>query len=178
MKPAIARAAGPTALVSDWTQRDTSFWGALKVERNVMRLILMLVVAIAALNIISGLIMLVKNKGRDIAILRSMGAGQGAILRIFVMAGASVGALGTAAGLIIGVLFCVEIEAIQDFVEAVTGQAVFSSDVYFLSHIPAKVDWAEVGFIAVFALALSFLATLPPAMRASRLDPVEALRYE
>ncbi|MEO8113053.1 MAG: lipoprotein-releasing ABC transporter permease subunit [Phenylobacterium sp.] len=178
LKAAVNQAAGPAALVADWTQRDSSFWGALKVERNVMRLILMLLVAIAAMNIISGLVMLVKNKGRDIAILRTMGAGQGSILRIFFMAGASVGALGTAAGLAIGVLFCVYIGPIQSFVEWATGQAVFSSDVYFLSRIPAKVDWAEVGLISFWALTMSFLATLPPAWRASRLDPVEALRYE
>jgi lipoprotein-releasing system permease protein len=143
-----------------------------------MRLILMLLVLIAAMNIISGLVMLVKNKGRDIAILRTMGAGQGSILRIFFMAGGSVGALGTAAGLLIGVLFCQYIGPIQSFVEWATGQAVFSSDVYFLSRIPAKVDWSEVGFIVFWALAASFVATLPPAWRASRLDPVEALRYE
>ncbi|WP_293906989.1 lipoprotein-releasing ABC transporter permease subunit [Phenylobacterium sp.] len=178
MKAPIARAAGPAAVVSDWTQRDSSFWGALKVERAVMRLILMLVVAIAALNIISGLIMLVKNKGRDIAILRTMGAGQGSILRIFFMAGASVGVLGTAAGLAVGILFCTYIDQIQDVVEYVTGQAVFSSDVYYLSHVPAKTDWAEVALIVFWSLAVSFLATLPPAWRASRLDPVEALRYE
>jgi lipoprotein-releasing system permease protein len=178
MKPAIAKAAGPMAVVSDWTQRDTSFWGALKVERSVMRLILMLLVAIAAMNIISGLVMLVKNKGRDIAILRTIGAGQGGILRIFFMAGASVGVLGTAAGLMIGVLFCLYISPIQGFVEWVTGQQVFASDVYFLSRIPAKVDWAEVGLITFWSLAMSFVATLPPAWRASRLDPVEALRYE
>ncbi|MET0271712.1 MAG: lipoprotein-releasing ABC transporter permease subunit [Phenylobacterium sp.] len=178
LKAAVNRAAGPTALVTDWTQRDSSFWGALKVERNVMRLILMLLVAIAAMNIISGLVMLVKNKGRDIAILRTMGAGQGSILRIFFMSGAAIGVLGTIAGLLIGILFCLNIEPIQDFVEWATGQAVFSSDVYFLSHIPAKVDWREVSIITFWALAMSFLATLPPAWRASRLDPVEALRYE
>ena len=178
MKAAINKAAGPAALVGDWTQRDASFWDALKVERSVMRLILMLLVAIAAMNIISGLVMLVKNKGRDIAILRTMGAGQGSILLIFMMAGAAVGALGTVAGLLIGSLFCVYIDQIQGLVERISGQAVFSSDVYFLSHIPAKVDWLEVAFISVFALAMSFLATLPPAYRASRLDPVEALRYE
>jgi lipoprotein-releasing system permease protein len=178
LKPRIAQAAGPMAIVTDWTQRDTSFWGALKVERAVMRLILMLLVAIAALNIISGLVMLVKNKGRDIAILRTMGAGQGSILRIFVMAGGSVGVLGTIAGLAIGVLFCLYIQEIQGLVEWVTGQQVFASDVYFLSRIPAKVDWVEVAFITFFAMAMSFLATLPPAWRASRLDPVEALRYE
>ena len=178
MKPAVARAAGPGALVTDWTQRDSSFWGALKVERNVMRLILMLLVAIAAMNIISGLVMLVKNKGRDIAILRTMGASGGSILRIFFMSGAMVGVLGTIAGLLLGTLFSVYIDQIQSFVEWVTGQAVFSSDVYFLSRLPAKVDWAEVGVITFWALAMSFIATLPPAWRASRLDPVEALRYE
>jgi lipoprotein-releasing system permease protein len=178
LKPAIAMAAGPAALVADWTQRDTSFWGALKVERNVMRLILMLLVAIAAMNIISGLVMLVKNKGRDIAILRTMGASAGSVLRIFFMSGAMVGALGTAAGLLLGVLVSVYIDPIQSFVEWATGQAVFSSDVYFLSRLPAKVDWAEVALITFWALAMSFVATLPPAWRASRLDPVEALRYE
>ncbi|HEV2532585.1 lipoprotein-releasing ABC transporter permease subunit [Phenylobacterium sp.] len=178
MKASIARAAGPTAVVTDWTQRDTSFWGALKVERSVMRLILLLLIGIAALNIISGLIMLVKNKGRDIAILRTMGAGQGSILRIFIMAGGAVGVLGTLAGLIIGVLFCLYISPIQGFVEWVTGQQVFASDVYFLSRIPAKVDWIEVAFIVVFSMGMSFLATLPPSWNASRLDPVEALRYE
>ncbi|WP_068875407.1 MULTISPECIES: lipoprotein-releasing ABC transporter permease subunit [unclassified Phenylobacterium] len=178
LKGPITKAVGPAAIVNDWTQRDSSFWGALKVERNVMRLILMLLVAIAAMNIISGLVMLVKNKGRDIAILRTMGAGQGSILRIFFMAGAGVGALGTAAGLIIGVLFCAYIGPIQGFVEYVTGQAVFASDVYYLSRIPAKVDWAEVALIVSWSLGMSFLATLPPSWRASRLDPVEALRYE
>ena len=141
-------------------------------------LILMLLVAIAAMNIISGLVMLVKNKGRDIAILRTIGAGQGSILRIFFMAGASVGVLGTLAGLTIGSLFCVYIGPIQGAVEWVTGQAVFSSDVYYLSRVPAKVDWAEVGVIVSWALGMSFLATLPPALRASKIDPVEALRYE
>lgn len=178
LKSAVAQAAGSAASVTDWTQRNQAFWGALQVERAVMRLILMLIVAIAALNIISGLIMLVKNKGRDIAILRTMGAGQGAILRIFFMAGASVGAAGTLAGLTLAVLFCTFIAQIQDAIEGLTGLSLFSSDVYFLSHVPAKIDWVEVGGIVAFALGASFLATLPPAWRASRLDPVEALRYE
>ena len=178
LKAAVTRAAGPAALVADWTQRDSSYWGALKVERNVMRLILMLIVAIAALNIISGLTMLVKNKGRDIAILRTIGAGQGAILRIFFLAGASIGTLGTAAGLALGALVSLYIGPIQSVVEWATGQAVFSSDVYFLSRLPAKVDWVEVSIIVGFSLAMSMICTLPPAWRASRLDPVEALRYE
>jgi lipoprotein-releasing system permease protein len=178
MKPEIARIVGPAAIVTDWTQKNASYWGALQVERNVMRLILMMLVAIAALNIISGLIMLVKNKGRDIAILRTMGAGQGSILRIFFMAGAAVGVLGTLAGLIIGVLFCLYIGPIQSAVEWVTGAQVFSSDVYFLSRVPAKVDWSEVSVIVAWSLGMAFVATLPPAWQASRLDPVEALRYE
>ena len=178
LKPAISRAAGPTALVADWTQRDASYWGALKVERNVMGLILSLLVVIAAMNIISGLVMLVKNKGRDIAILRTIGAGQGSILRIFFMAGATIGAAGTLAGLALGVLVSVYIGPLQSFVEWATGQQVFASDVYFLSRLPAKVDWTEVAIIVGFSLAMSMLWTLPPAWRASRLDPVEALRYE
>jgi lipoprotein-releasing system permease protein len=178
MKAAINKAAGPAAIVNDWTQRDSSFWGALKVERSVMRLILMLLVAIAAMNIISGLVMLVKNKGRDIAILRTMGAGQGAIMRIFFMAGAAVGVLGTIAGLAIGALFCIYIQPIQNFLEWVTGTSLFSADVYFLTHIPAKIDWGEVALVTGWGLFMSFVATLPPAWRASRIDPVEALRYE
>ena len=178
IKPAITAATGPNGVVTDWRSKNQSFFNALEVERSTMRLILLLIVAIAAANIISGLVMLVKNKGRDIAILRTMGAGQGSILRIFFMAGAAVGALGTAAGLTLGVLFCTYIGPIQDAVEYLTGQSVFSSDVYYLSHVPAKVDWAEVSLIIAWALGMSFVATLPPAWRASRIDPVEALRYE
>jgi lipoprotein releasing system, transmembrane protein, LolC/E family len=178
LKAAINAAAGPSAIVTDWTQRDSSFWDALKIERVMMRMILMLLVAIAALNIISGLVMLVKNKGRDIAILRTIGAGQGAILRIFFMAGASIGVLGTIAGLVLGILFCAYITPIQHALEVITGAVLFSSDVYFLDRVPAKIDWAEVAIVTSWGLAMSCLATLPPAWRASRLDPVEALRYE
>jgi len=178
MKPALAAAAGPGAVVTDWTDKNQAYFGALTVEHNVMFLILALLVLIASLNIISALVMLVKNKGRDIAILRTMGAGQGAILRVFFLCGAAVGVLGTAAGLLIGVVFCWRIGDIQRFVEWVTGTQVFNAQVYFLSRVPAKIEWSEVAAITVIALAASFLATLPPAWRASRLDPVEALRYE
>ncbi|MDR3510356.1 MAG: lipoprotein-releasing ABC transporter permease subunit [Caulobacteraceae bacterium] len=178
VRPEVARAAGPLGVVTDWRDQNQAFFNALEVERNTMRLILMLIVAIAAMNIISGLIMLVKNKSRDVAILRTMGAGQGAILRIFFLSGAAIGALGTLAGLVLGVLFCAYIQQIQAFVQWVTGANVFDASIYFLSHIPAKLDWREVGFVSVFSLLISFVATLPPAFQAARIDPVEALRYE
>jgi lipoprotein-releasing system permease protein len=163
--------------VTDWRQQSESLVSALQIERNVMRLILMLIVAIAAMNIISGLVMLVKNKGRDIAILRTMGASRASIMRVFMMSGASVGILATLAGAIGGTLFCLNIETIQKVVEFVFGP-VFNADVYFLSQIPAKVEWHEVITTALFAAIASVVATLPPSWRASKLDPVEALRYE
>lgn len=178
IKPDIMAAAGPGVIVMDWRERNKSLFNALQVERTAMRLILMMVVAIAALNIISGLVMLVKNKGRDIAILRTMGASQPAVLRIFFLVGASIGTAGTLTGVVFAILFCAFIEPIQQTLNKLTGVNTFSADVYFLSHIPARIDWAEVGFIVAFSLAACFLCTLPPAFRASRLDPVEALRYE
>lgn len=171
-------AAAPGRMISDWKTRSEGLVSALAIERNVMRLILFLIIAIAALNIISGLVMLVKNKTRDIAVLRTMGATRGSILRVFIMAGASVGVLGTIAGVLVGTLFCLNIETIQRAVEFVSGGSVFDPAVYFLSNIPAKVEWGEVISTAGFALAMSILVTLPPAWRAARLDPVEALRYE
>ena len=178
VRPAILEAAGAGAVVTDWTQRNRAYFNALEVERNVMRLILGILVLIAAMNIISGLIMLVKNKGRDIAILRTMGAGRGSILRIFFMAGAAIGIAGTLCGLLLGVVFCLNIEAIQQGVEYVTGVQVFSSDVYFHNHVPANIEWPEVAIITAWSLLASFVFTLPPALQASSLDPVEALRYE
>jgi len=177
-KEALARLAGPGSVVTDWTQRNRSYFGALAVEHNVMRMIFLFIVALAALNIISGLVMLVKNKGRDIAILRTMGAGRGAILRIFFMAGAMIGLAGTLAGLVFGIVFCLNIETIQRLIEWVTGVQVFNSDVYFLAHVPERIDWWEVAGVSLFALASAFLFSLIPAWRASRLEPVEALRFE
>jgi lipoprotein-releasing system permease protein len=178
VKPAIIQAAGAGAVVTDWRDKNHSFFNALQVEHNVMFLILTLLVMIATLNIISGLVMLVKNKGRDIAILRTMGASQSSILRIFFMCGAMIGVLATIAGLVVGSLFCIFIDPIQSAVEAVTGVSVFSPDTYYLSRLPARIEWGEVAVVAVTALIMSFIATLPPAWRASKLDPVEALRYE
>jgi lipoprotein-releasing system permease protein len=164
-------------LVSDWRQQSESLVSALAIERNVMRLILMLLVAIASMNIISGLVMLVKNKGRDIAILRTMGATQGSIARIFMMAGASIGILATISGVVAGTVFCLGIKGVQKAVEMVFGP-VFNADVYFLSNIPAKVEWPEVIVIGLFSAIASIIATLPPSLRAAKLDPVEALRNE
>jgi lipoprotein-releasing system permease protein len=174
----VATAAGPGAFVQDWRDRLAAFWGALKVERVAMSIILGLVVAIAAMNIISGIVMLVKNKGRDIAILRTIGASPSSILRVFFMAGATIGVAGTLAGLTLGLLFCLNIGAIQHFLEAVTGVQLFNADVYMLDAIPALVDPVDVFWVAMWSLLMSCVASLPPSWNASRIDPVEALRFE
>ncbi len=178
VKALVANAAGPGAVVGDWRDRNLSFFNALEVERVAMRLIMMLIVLIAALNIISGLVMLVKNKGRDIAILRTMGASRGAVLRIFFMAGSLIGVMGTVAGVVLGVLFVVFISPIQSFLEWITGTHLFDPSVYFLTRIPARLEWDEIAFVVLWSLLASCGATFIPALRASQLDPVEALRYE
>jgi lipoprotein-releasing system permease protein len=174
----VGQVVGPGARLIDWQQMNSSLFGALTVERNVMFLILTMIILVAALNIISGLIMLVKDKGGDIAILRTMGATKGAVMRVFFIAGASIGVSGTIAGLIIGVVFCANIENIRQFLSRVTGTTLFDPTIYFLSQMPAKIDPSDVIFVVLMALSLSFLATLLPSWRAARLDPVEALRYE
>jgi lipoprotein-releasing system permease protein len=174
----VADAAARPIFMIDWRQRNATFFNALQVERNVMFLILTLIVLVAALNIVSGLIMLVKDKGPDIAILRTMGASQSAILRIFLITGASIGVIGTFVGLLIGTLICLNIESIRQFLSWVTSTELFSPELYFLSRLPADMDFKETTAVVVMALALSLLATLYPSWRAARLDPVEALRYE
>jgi len=164
--------------VADWRDTNSSFYNALQVERNVMFLILTLIIVVAAFNIISSLIMLVKDKGQDIAILRTMGASRGMIVRIFFYTGASIGIVGTAAGALSGVVFCWNIESIRRWLESLTHTNLFSDEVYFLSRLPAKMDAGEVALIVGMSLVLSFAATIYPAWRAARLDPVEALRRE
>ncbi|MGH6887769.1 MAG: lipoprotein-releasing ABC transporter permease subunit [Rhizomicrobium sp.] len=174
----VARAAGPYARIVTWQDMNSSLFSALQVERNVMFLILTLIILVAALNIVSGLIMLVKDKSSDIAILRTMGAARGAVMRVFLIAGASIGVVGTIVGLVIGVVFCLNIESIREFLSSLTGTQLFNPEIYFLSRMPAEMDAGEVIAVVGMALGLSFLATLYPSWRAARLDPVEALRYE
>lgn len=174
----IRAVAGGAGRLRDWQQTNASFFNALQVERNVMFLILTLIIVVAAFNIISSLIMLVKDKGRDIAILRTMGATRGMILRIFLISGASIGVIGTCFGGLLGWLFATNIEVIRQAIQSLTGTELFSAEIYFLSRLPAKVDSTEVLSVILMALALSFLATVYPSWRAARIDPAEALRYE
>ena len=174
----VREASGRSAIVSDWRDRLAAFWGALKVERVAMSIILGLVVAIAALNIISGIVMLVKNKTRDIAILRTVGASQSSMLRIFFIAGAAIGVAGTITGLVLGLVFCLNIGTIQHFLEWVLGVQLFNADVYMLDSIPAEVDAMDVVWVTLWSVFMSCVASLLPSWRAAKMDPVEALRYE
>jgi lipoprotein-releasing system permease protein len=174
----IHDAAGRPIYMIDWQHRNATFFNALQVERNVMFLILTTIVLVAAFNIVSGLIMLVKDKGSDIAILRTMGATQGAIMRVFLITGSSIGVAGTLVGFLLGTLICLNADAIRRFFSWLTNTELFRPELYFLSRLPAEMNVGETTAILVMALGLSFLATLYPSWRAARLDPVEALRYE
>ncbi|MQV94912.1 FtsX-like permease family protein, partial [Sinorhizobium medicae] len=178
LREPVEKAAGRQIFITDWRERNRTFFSALEVERNVMFMILTLIVLVAALNIISGLIMLVKDKGSDIAILRTMGATSGSVMRIFFMTGAAIGVTGTIAGVVLGVVVCLNIESIRQFFSWVSGATLFDPELYFLSQLPADMNADETVTVVIMALALSFLATIFPAWRASRLDPVQALRYE
>jgi lipoprotein-releasing system permease protein len=174
----IAEAAQRPIYMIDWRQRNQTFFGALQVERNVMFMILTLIVLVAALSILSALTMLVKDKTRNIAILRTMGATQGAVMRVFLITGTAIGVIGTLTGLVVGTMFCLNIEKLRQFLSWLTSTELFDPNLYFLSKLPAEMDLGETIAVVVLALTLSFLATLYPSWRAARLDPVEALRGE
>lgn len=178
VKKSIELISNGRAGVYDWRESNASFMNAIQVERNVMFLILTLIIVVAAFNIISSMIMLVKDKGRDIAIMRTMGADRSSMMKIFMLTGASVGIFGTAAGAILGTLFALNIESIRQWIQSMTHTELFSAEIYFLSKLPAQVEWSEVIVVVSMAVFLSVLATLYPAWRAAKLDPVEALRYE
>ena len=164
--------------MQDWQRSNASFFNAIQVERNVMFLILTLIIVVAAFNIISSLIMLVKEKVRAIAILRTMGATRGSIMRIFFIAGSSVGVAGTLLGFLGGLAFAHNIEAIRQWIQSLTGTQLFAAEIYFLSQLPAIVDPGEVLVVTLMALVLSLLATIYPSWRAARIEPADALRYE
>ncbi|MBT4427361.1 MAG: lipoprotein-releasing ABC transporter permease subunit [Rhodospirillaceae bacterium] len=178
MRAPLWQALGTDVRLSDWQQINATYFSVLEVEQNVMFLILLLIVIVAAFNIISSMIMLVKSKGRQIAILRTIGATRGQIMRIFFINGALIGIVGTLVGTVGGILFAVYIEPIRKFVEGIFGTRLFPHEFYFLAQLPTRIDAGEIAVVAFLALALSFLATLYPAWRAAKVDPVEALRHE
>ncbi len=175
---ALVEGLAPGFRIITWKRANETFFSALAVERNVMFIILALIILVAAMNIISGLIMLVKDKSGDIAILRTMGASRGSILRIFFMTGAAIGIAGTIAGVILGIVVALNVENIRQFLMWLTGANLFPAELYYLNGLPSRLHWGQVAGIALFSLALSFLATIYPAWRAASLDPVEALRHE
>jgi lipoprotein-releasing system permease protein len=178
LRPLVTKAAERSIFMIDWRQRDFGFFNALQVERNVMFLILTLIVLVATFNITSSIHMLVKEKGRDIGILRTMGATQGAIMRVFLITGAAIGVLGDLVGFLLGLIVCLNIESIRQFMSWLTNTEIFKSEIYFLSRLPAEMDAGETAAVVLMTLALTLLATLYPSWRAARLDPVDALRYE
>jgi lipoprotein-releasing system permease protein len=172
------QAAVPGLQTSDWKQRNETFFRVLEIERTTMFIILSLIIIVAALNIISGIMMLVKDKGRDIAVLRTMGASSGSMMRVFLITGASIGIVGTLAGFVLGIVFCWNIEAIRQTIQWLSGRVVFDPNVYYLSRMPVAIDPWETGGIVAMALLITIAATIYPSWRAAKLDPVEALRYE
>ena len=178
MATALQAAAGPNMQVQTWKQRNLAFFNALDVERNVMFLVLTMIILVAALNIISGLIMLVKDKSHDIAILRTMGATRGAVQRVFFLTGAAIGVSGTIAGFVLGLVICLNVERIRQMIQWLSGVDPFNAELYYLAQLPARMDSYQTFWVVLMSLGLSFIATLYPSWRAARLDPVEALRYE
>ncbi|MBT3764515.1 MAG: lipoprotein-releasing ABC transporter permease subunit, partial [Rhodospirillales bacterium] len=178
LKSKVMKAAGFKGRMHDWQQANASFFNAIKVERNVMFLILTLIIVVAAFNIVSSMIMMVQTKGKDIAILRTMGSTSGMVMRVFFLSGASVGVIGTLTGVVLGLSFSLNIETIRQWIQGLTGTDLFAAEIYFLPQLPARVEAGEVIAIVLMGLILTFLATLYPSWRASKIDPADALRYE
>ena len=178
VKAEMTRILPEKTAVFDWMDRNRNFLNALQVERNVMFLILTLIILVAAFNIISSMIMLVRSKNADIAVLRTMGLGRTSLLKIFLLTGTSIGIIGTIVGSLLGLLFCWNIDGIKSFIENLTGSKLFSAEIYFLSKLPAVVEPTEVGVVIAMTLTLSLLASLYPAWRACAIAPAEVLRYE
>jgi lipoprotein-releasing system permease protein len=178
MRDKIEAVVNRPIIMTDWRERNKTFFDALNVERNVMFIILTLIVLVAALNIVSGLIMLVNDKSHDIAILRTIGATRGAVMRVFLITGASIGVAGTLAGFALGLLIASNVESIRELLNQLFHANLFPAELYFLSRLPSIVDPRDVATVVIMTLALSVLATIYPSWRAARLDPVEALRYE
>lgn len=178
IKPMIKEAMKQQVYLVDWRMRNQAFFSALQVERNVMFFILSLIILVAALNIVSGLIMLVKDKSYDIAILRTMGVRQASVMRIFIITGMVIGFIGTLLGLVLGIVTIMNINRIQDMISWLFDVDVFNPQLYFLTKLPARLEWKQTAMVVMMALCLSFFATLIPAWRAAKLDPVQALRYE
>lgn len=163
--------------IYDWQRANAHFVGALKTERNVMFLILTMIILVAAFNIISSMIMLVKDKGKNIAILRAMGVPRASVMRIFLLTGSSIGIIGTMAGGGLGLAFALNIESIRRFLEKMLNVELFSAEIYYLTQLPVQVKSEEAVTVIIMALTLSILATIYPAWKAARIDPAEALRY-
>ena len=178
VKKRISEIISPGLLITDWQERNATFINALKVERNVMFLILTLIIMVAAFNIISSMIMFVRSKTIDIAVLSAIGANSSNIMKIFFITGASIGFIGTILGTFLGLLVCINIDGIRQFLENFTNNELFSAEIYFLTKLPALVDPSEVFQIILMALLLSFIASIYPAWRATKILPAEALRYE
>jgi lipoprotein-releasing system permease protein len=174
----LARTLKIDGYVSDWTRENATYFRAVQIEKRMMFIILTLIIAVAAFNLVSTLVMVVTDKHPDIAILRTLGASPGTIMRIFIIQGAMVGLIGTAIGVIGGVLLALNISAVVSAVENAFGFSILSKEIYFISELPSDLHWNDVGFIAMIAFAMALVATLYPSWRASKVNPAEALRYE
>ncbi|MGB5354099.1 MAG: lipoprotein-releasing ABC transporter permease subunit [Woeseia sp.] len=174
----VAMAGGGGVLISDWTRRHVNFFRSIQITKSILFVILLMVIAVAAFNIVSTLVMVVKDKQSDIAILRTIGANPASVLRIFITQGTIIGVVGTAAGLLLGVLLTINLENIVGFLEASFGIKFLAADVYFISDLPADLRWPDVIKVCGIALMLALLSTLYPAWRGARTSPAEALRYD